>query len=523
MKNTIWVLAASAAMPCLAAVTEPLVSPESQGVESAAVERWIGACEKEFFRHSTGLVRGFVIRRHGKVVAEGTWRPFDTLNKPHALYSHSKSFTSSAIGLLVDDGKLDLDERVVAIFPEYAPENPSDDLKSMRVRDLLTMNTGMPKDQQLARSVGASENWIKAFLAKKIEWSPGTGFKYDSDATYVLSAIVERRAGKPLMDFLDERMFSKIGIENKMSDLSPDGIACGGWGMHMTTREISRFGQLLLDKGVWNGSRILTEDWIALATTRHTWSGWIKIGRKEVGAGTDWEQGYGFQFWRCHKGAYRADGANGQLTVVMPEQDAVVSINAGLDIMQKELDLVWNILLPAMHDAPLAEDAAALASLRARCAALAVAPPNAVFRNDDLRFLGKKFPLGYNFRGFKSIEFAAEDDGALVCLLETKSGVQRIRVGNGEWLASTVRLNGDGTWFVPGLAAEDEVAANGGWATEDRRTRDFFRVTLYQLRDVGRLEVDVIPPGGYNGDPGKFKVIGGLRGTARCDFTGTAE
>ena len=290
-----------------------VATPESQGVSSRAILSWIEACEETAatngFRH--GFLHGFVIVRHGKVVAEGSWRPHDTLNEPHMLYSHSKSFTSTAVGFLVDDGRLDLDERVVDLLPESLPGTLSDNLRQLRVRDLLTMNMGA--DRTDAERDDTAGDWVKAILANGFQHAPGTRFKYDSAATHLLAAIVERRSGKRLMDFLRERLFVPLGMASPWSTTSPTGIACGGWGMNMTTRDIAVFGQFLLQKGVWKGQRLLSEDWISLATSKQTRSKEIVVGAKTIGSGDDWAQGYGFQFWRGQHGAFRADGASGQV------------------------------------------------------------------------------------------------------------------------------------------------------------------------------------------------------------------
>ena len=281
------------------------------------------------------------------------------------LYSHSKSFTSTAIGFLVDDGKLDLDARVLSFFPDKAPAKPSANLRALRVRDLLTMNVGASvSDPQKKNPDG---DWVRIFLANDIEKEPGTVFKYDSCATHMLAAIAERVTGMKLMDFLKARLFDPLGMTSPWSTVSPTGVACGGWGMNMTTRDLARFGQLYLDQGMWEGKRLLSREWVALATARQTWSGAIAVTGED---GSDWHQGYGFQFWRCRHNAFRADGASGQYTIVMPEQDAVVSIHAGLRDMQQEINLVWDHLLPAFGPKPLPEDAAAQQALAARCAAL---------------------------------------------------------------------------------------------------------------------------------------------------------
>ena len=202
------------------ALMEP-ATPESQGVSSEAILKFIDGCEKTFGGDGHGAMHGFVIVRHGKVIAEGSWKPFDTLNETHMLYSHSKSFTSSAIGFLADEGKIDLDERIVDLFSNDVPAKVSENLRQLRVRDLLTMNVG--KKDHVLRDDG---DWAKRFLAMDFFRTPGTGFKYDSDATYMLAAIVEKKSGEKMMDYLKRKMFDKIGITKAWTTCSPQGVPC---------------------------------------------------------------------------------------------------------------------------------------------------------------------------------------------------------------------------------------------------------------------------------------------------------
>ena len=474
-------LAASASL----AEMEP-ASPESQGMDSQAILDWIDACERTFDGAKEGRIHGFVIVRHGKTVAEGSWKPFDTLNEPHMLYSHSKSFTSSAVGFLVDEGKLDLDERIVDIFPESLPENPSDNLRQLRVRDLLTMNVG--KKDHLLRG---GDDWVKEFLSKDFSRKPGTGFRYDSDATYMLAAIVERRTGKKLMDFLKERMFDKIGITSAWSTTSPQGIACGGWGMNMTTRDIARFGQLYLQNGKWGDSYVLTPFWTALATARHTWSGWQNIGVRALGEGSDWEQGYGFQFWRCSHGAYRADGAAGQYTVVVPEKDMVVSVHAGLHNMGSELALIWKHLLPGAKEEPLPEGEA-FERLGKRLAGLAI-PPTAGGAAGLENFLGKTYEFRKNHRGIASVRFEKDGDG-LFCVLKVPAGEQRIPVGVGEWKKGEMRFDVQDYEFLGAYIGVHRTAASAG-----SDGNGGFKARIYLTGDTGFIDVAVSSDGRASG------------------------
>ena len=462
------------------ALMEP-ATPESQGVSSEAILRFIDAAEQTFDASGAGALHGFVIVRHGRTIAEGSWRPFDTLNETHMLYSHSKSFTSTAIGLLADEGKIDLDERIADIFSDCVPTNANANVRQLRVRDLLTMNVGSPSDHMLGK--GANVDWRREFFTiKYFNNLPGTGFKYDSDATYMLAAIVEKKSGEKLMDYLQRKFFDKLGITKAWTTCSPEGIACGGWGMNMTTRELARFGQLYLNRGQWNGEQVLSPLWVDLATARHTWSGWQNVGVKALGEGGDWEQGYGFQFWRCQHGAYRADGAAGQLTVVMPEADMVVSVHAGVADIQQELNLIWDHLLPAAKAAPLAENPAAQAKLVDRLAKLAIQSLPTV-RAERPSWEGKTIELKDNHRGFKSLRLE-EDKNGYVCTLVTRLGEQRFPVGVGEWRLGSIRIDPETYEALGGYIGEHQTAASCG-VDED----GVFRLKVYFTGDTGWLEL----------------------------------
>ena len=475
----------------LLAAMEP-ATPESQGVPSEAILKFIDGCEKTFDAGDLGAMHGFVIVRHGKVIAEGSWKPFDTLNETHMLYSHSKSFTSSAIGLLADRGKIDLDERIVDIFSNEVPAKVSENLAQLRVRDLLTMNVG--KKDHLLRDGG---DWVKEFLSKDFFRKPGTGFKYDSDATYMLAAIVEKKSGMKMMDYLQKNMFDQIGIAKAWTTCSPQGIPCGGWGMNMTTRELARFGQLYLNRGDWDGKRVLSSDWVSLATTRQTWSGWQNVGVKALGEGTDWEQGYGFQFWRCRHGAYRADGAGGQYTVVIPAKDMVVSAHAGLGDFPKELDLIWDNLLPVLKDAPLAENPSAQKKLADRLAKLAIKPVEfARARKWTTPF---EFSLRENSRGFKSVRFDPKDGGGCICTLVTRAGEQKFPAGTGEWQEGSIRIDTENYEGLGAYIGEHKTMASCGFVTGG------FHLKAYLTGTTGYLEF-IVKDGKLTG---QFYAMGG--------------
>lgn len=324
----------------------PRSTPESQGIASEAVMKFIQAADSQ-----VDSMHSFMLLRHGQVVAEAWWKP-ESADKPHVLWSLSKSFTSTAVGLAVSEGKLSLDDPVLQFFPEETPQDPSKNLQAMRVRDLLTMSTGHQEQVNLSQA----ENWVQAFLQHPVPHKPGTHFMYNTPATYMLSAIVQKVTGQHLLDYLQPRLFDPLGIPKPQWDNSPQDIALGGYGLYLRSEDIAKFGQLLLQQGRWEGKQLIPQDWIALATSKQVSNG--------SNPDSDWEQGYGFQFWRCRHGAYRGDGKSGQFCIVLPEQDAVIAITANARSMQGQLNLVWEHLLEAFHDRPLPADVDAYSRLQ---------------------------------------------------------------------------------------------------------------------------------------------------------------
>jgi CubicO group peptidase (beta-lactamase class C family) len=333
----------------------PRSTPEAQGVFSARIREFIETADRE-----VNSMHSFMLVRHGKVVAEAWWQP-ESVEKQHVLWSLSKSFTSTAVGLAVAEGKLSIDDPVLKFFPDDAPPEPSANLKAMRVRDLLTMATGHQDEAKL----NDETPWVQSFLAHPVPHKPGTHFRYNTPGTYMLSAIVQKVTGQTVLEYLTPRLFEPLGIRNPKWDNSPQGISIGGYGLFIRTEDIAKFGQLYLQKGQWQGKQLLPAAWVEQATSKQVSNG--------SDPNRDWDQGYGFQFWRCRHGAYRGDGKDGQFCIVLPEQDAVVAITANTRDMQGELNVVWDKLLPAFSDAPQKEDPDEQAKLTATIATLKAA------------------------------------------------------------------------------------------------------------------------------------------------------
>ncbi len=317
--------------------------PEAEGVSVQGILDFLDAVEREKFE-----LHSLMVLRHGKVIAEGWWEPYGP-EFIHTMYSMSKSFTSTAVGFAVAEGKMRVEDKVVSFFPDELPVKISDNLAAMRVKDLLTMSTGNEKEP--TQTVVKEENWVRTFLAQNIAHTPGTQFMYNSAATYMCSAIVQKVTGQTVLEYLTPRLFEPLGISGMRWESCPRGISTGGWGLSIQTEAMAKFGQFLLQKGKWNGKQLLPAAWIEEATRFHIQQpGGDKPDRPK--ARNDWLQGYGYQFWRCQGTAYRGDGAFGQFTIVLPDQDAVIVMTSENKNMQGQIDLVWKHLLPAFGETP---------------------------------------------------------------------------------------------------------------------------------------------------------------------------
>lgn len=375
------------------------------------------------------------------------------------LFSHSKSFTATAVGLLVDDGRLTLDRKVAGFFPEKLPRDADPRMRKMTVRDLLIMASGQDCDFIHDTCATPDGDWLKFFFSQPCTMEPGSKFVYNTTATYVLGAIVEKVSGEGLMGFLDRRLFSKLGIADAWSKTCPQGRACAGYGMNMSVRDLALFGELYLRKGLWKGERILSEEWVWEATA------------KQIGQGPhpmpDWGAGYGFQFWRCvPHGVYRADGALGQFTVVMPEQDAVLSFVGRAENTQRELELVWEHLLPAMGSATLPDDPSARAALSRKCAGLTL-KPLAGLSSGSASALDRTFHLAKNERGIEWIRLEKAEDG-WTFVWRNRIGTQRVRLGDGTWIdGSKVTIDDSKGAALRAVVGERQTAGSGGWTAKD--------------------------------------------------------
>ena len=432
--------------PARAAADLPRSTPEAQGIPAAAILDFANAAGTQ-----VNAIHSFILVRHGHIVAEGWWSPYDA-QTPHVLFSLSKSFTSTAVGLAIAEGKLSLDDPILKFFPEDAPAAPSENLRAMRVRDLLEMSTGHQADAIEGFPFYSDQSLTKAFLALPVAHKPGTHFVYNTPATYMLSAIVQKVTGQTVRDYLQPRLFDPLDMGQPVWDASAQGISFGGFGLNLRTGDIARFGQLLLQKGLWHGKQLVPAAWIEAATARQTSNG--------SDPSSDWDQGYGYQFWRCRHGFFRGDGAFGQFCIVMPQYDAVLAITSGTGNMGLVMNLAWDKLVPAMQAAPLPADAAADTQLATTLAHLSLPTPSAAAPAwTAAKFAGHTYVFPANAQKLEQLAIEAGADGAVTLVARIDGHDERVVCGQNAWIKGATRL------YDP--ASASDVAASGAWTSED--------------------------------------------------------
>lgn len=328
----------------------PRSLPEREDVDPSGIEGFLDEVE----RRGLGL-HSMMLLRHGRVVAEGWWHPWRR-DRPHMMFSLSKSFTSAAVGFAVSEGRLRLDDPVLGFFPEERSAGPASGTDALSVRHLITMSTGHRADP-LDRIRRLGPNWVHGFFQIPLDGPPGSPFVYNNSATHMLAAIVERVSGQTLTDYLMPRLFEPLAIARPRWDAAPNGTTLGFSGLRLLTEDVAAFGQMLLQGGTYGGRPVLDPEFVAMATRKQV--------ENAPHASPDWAAGYGFQFWMCRHGAFRGDGAYGQFCVVIPAVDAVLAMTSGSQDLQGILDAAWAHLLPALRGAsgPLPDLAPRLRSL----------------------------------------------------------------------------------------------------------------------------------------------------------------
>ncbi|TDO62563.1 CubicO group peptidase (beta-lactamase class C family) [Kribbella sp. VKM Ac-2571] len=328
----------------------PRSAPGAVGVSARSVVELLDRLEAEDVEcHSIMVVR------RGHVVAEGWWAPYSA-ERPHLLYSLTKSFTSIAVGLAIADGLLALDDRVVDVLPDHVPDDVSEQGRRITVHHLLSMTAGHAEDSLEQAWRLEPGDLVKGFLRTPFAAPEGTQHTYDNSTTFILARMVERVTGRGLPELLDERIFQPMGIDHAEWDRVASGAAFGFHGLHLTTEAVAAFGELLLRGGLWHDRQLVPREWVELATRWHVDTLPLPNWRRNP----EFLHGYGYQFWMSQHG-YHGNGAFGQYCVVAPAHDLVVVVTASNEQEHALPGLLWECLLPALDEAGSAEDEALLA------------------------------------------------------------------------------------------------------------------------------------------------------------------
>lgn len=436
----------------------PRSTPEAQGVDSAAID----ALVQRLVERDQG-VHSLMVLRHGCVIAEGYWAPY-TAEQRQMMFSVSKSFTATAVGLAQDEGLLSVDDDVLSFFPSYATDAIRANVAGLKVRHLLAMATGHTAATIDVLKALPTEDWVRLFLEIPIVYPPGTHFLYNSGASYVLAAIVTARSGESLLDYLTPRLFEPLGIETPPWQSAPSGINAGWVGLSLRTEDVAKLGQLYLQRGAWNGRQLLSEEWVDAASAVQV----ANHGNPNV----DSNQGYGFQFWRSRHNSYRADGAFGQFSLILPELDLVVAMTAGSTNTQGTLDAVWDLLLPRVHDEALPGNPEAADALGQRLTALHLPVPHFLASDPDLAgtVAGTRLELSFNTLGIAAVHLEFEAESIRLTATSREGWSETVSAGRSEWTPGCTRF-----WDHEEFAAV-ATASKAGWT--DATTFEFHEQCL---------------------------------------------
>ena len=412
LKKVLCVILLMASVCASASYQLPRVAPTSVGIEP----KQLTLLYDSLLTSDLTELHHLMVVVDGKVVGEIHPTPFKA-NDKHTLYSVSKTFTAVAVGLAVDDGLVSVEDELVKFFPQYAST-----IKGIKIKDVLTMRSGFKTNGGMRNS---QHDWVDYYLSRPLVATPGTKYSYDSIETYLLSVVVQQVTGKDVLTLLNERVFYPMGINDVEWEMCPKGFITGGWGIYMTAEAQAMFGQLLLQKGKWNGRQLVSEKWVDEMMT-------VRVVRK---AAND----YGYQIWLCeYPGAWRADGAYGQYIIIVPQKNMVVVLNqCSKSKGWPERGNIWNTVVKnskgcAIEGEPDELEALAQYEANASLPLLQGAADNVLAK----KYNGKEFKLDENKLGWESVKLNFEKDKIVLDVVDAEGKKSAIAMGYNQWLIS---------------------------------------------------------------------------------------
>ena len=439
-------------------------SPESQGVSSEAIISFMDELERGGMN-----MHSFMLIKNGKVLAECYW-PFFNADKKHRMYSVSKSFTSVAIGMMIDEGRISLDDKVADFFPEYLPDNPNPYILQATVRHLLMMSTF----NESTSYNQYDKDWVATFFQDSREkHEPGTLFKYDTAATVVLCAIIEKLTGKPILDYM-RPVFDETGISKDIWCIkSPDGRSWTGSGIMCTTSDFARLALLCMNKGEWNGKQLISREYMEEATSFQ-----IDNGSRN---GTELSFGYGYQFWCLRDGGFACNGMGSQLALCLPSQNLILITTADNQAIQNSTNFIIEAffrLAAKTEKTALPENTKAQKILQDKISAVTSPLLSGAYTTTNAALhSGKRYTMKDNSMGIKwmSVDIASEK-----CTLnyENNTGEHSIILGMGEYIFQKFPEK----YYGIQIGTEDsnyDSVATGAWQDENTLSGVLYSIDDY--------------------------------------------
>jgi len=306
-------------------------APEEQGMDGEKITQALDTIEKD------GLaLHSLLIVRNGYLVSENYYWGYSKSRK-HELYSVTKSFVSTLVGIAIDRGSIDgVGHPMADFFPGLAFENPDPRKDAITLDDVLTMRSGLDwtEADSSYTMMYRSPDWVKFMFDLPMASAPGTNFLYCSGCTHLLSAAVQKATGTPTRDFADEYLFRPLGITDANWETDTGGIPIGGWGLSIAPRDMAKLGYLFLRNGAWDGKQIVSAGWVKDAVRTH--------------ASTGGALGYGYQWWTYPSlNAFTALGRYGQTIFVIPDKDLIVVTTAAMEDHYRIFGLIEDFIAPA--------------------------------------------------------------------------------------------------------------------------------------------------------------------------------
>ncbi|MBN2770879.1 MAG: serine hydrolase [Spirochaetes bacterium] len=399
----------------------PRSTPEEQGVPSATIARFFQNIEEKGYD-----VHGLMMIRHGNVIAEHWWTPYGP-HYQHAMYSATKTFTSTAVGFAVQEGLLEIEDKVISFFPNLLPDTISPQLAKLSVKHLLTMSVG----HSSTRYAGSGVSQVRSFLETSFAHEPGTSFAYNITASHMLSHIISKVSGVSIYEYLKPRLLDPLGIKDVVWEMDNDGYNMGNGGSHMKTSDMAKMGLFLINKGKWKEQQLLDPAWIEAATTPHIYQHPERSDEENENAADDGSQGYGYQIWMGRHNSYRAIGGQNQLIMVIPEYDFILVCHSSIGDEAGFNNLIYD-MLPSMSDKKLKAESSF--DLKAAIAGYEIRRPFEGASTTRVTMSTLRYQMEDNQPGIRSVLFRFDASGNCYITFITASAIHNIPFGLDSWL-----------------------------------------------------------------------------------------